>query len=300
MRNKHKSYNIIFLIPVLVVMLAIFRVAWVIEPLNGDLTRIAGYTENDFGWNQPQEYLPSKLFSNGENGFFNEHHDVIVFGDSFTNYIPKEVMHQGGYWPNYFVNQTGLDLLTFHVFDTDVINLIESDAFKKFPPRVFIYEVVERDALGELSKITGDCKLRKSPQTKPLLIYPQNNALSTFARNKKTGISNLNFDQSTHYLKKTILRKINSNWSMAAKITLDQKGLFSSKLQNETLVFKSDFKFSTDNESRIQKGLCGLINLQNKVQSNNVTFFVALIAPDKSSAYSDHSQSFRDKKNSLS
>ncbi|HET6370235.1 MAG TPA: hypothetical protein VFG95_03510, partial [Nitrospiria bacterium] len=33
---------------------------------------------------------------------------------------------------------------------------------------------------------------------------------------------------------------------------------------------------------------CGLINLQNRIQANGVTFFVILIAPDKLTAYADY------------
>jgi hypothetical protein len=297
---KHfKRYNLIILVPVSLLFLAVLGFGFVIEPLNGHLTRIGGYAENDFGWNQPQETFQSKFYTSGRNGFFNEYHDVIAFGDSFTNYTPGEVMHPAGYWPNYFVNNTGLNLIAFHLFNTDLIRLIDSAAFKKFPPRLFIYEVVERDAINELAKIEGDCKLKKSPQIKPLFIQPYESALLTFERNTKSGISNLNFDESGHYLKKAIIRKANNNFSKVDKITLNRKGLFSSKLSKETLVFKSDFKFKPYNEANIRKGLCGLINLQNKVQSNNKTLFVALIAPDKSSAYSNHSKSFHDKENSL-
>jgi acetyltransferase AlgX (SGNH hydrolase-like protein) len=297
---KHfKRYNSIILVPVSLLFLAVLGFAFVIEPLNGHLTRIGGYAENDFGWNQPQERLQSKLYSREKNGTLNKYHDVIVFGDSFSNSSPREVMHPAGYWPNYLVKETGLDLITFHVFDTNLIKLIDSDAFKKFPPRLFIYEVVERDAISNLAKIEGDCKLKKSPQIKPFLIKPYQNALLTFERNIKTGILDLNFDQSIDYLKKSVIRKANHNFSETVKIALDRKGLFSSKMSEETLVFKSDFKFRPYNEARIKKGLCGLINLQNKIQSNNKTLFVALIAPDKLSAYSDHSKSFRNKGNSL-
>jgi hypothetical protein len=286
----YKKYNLIILIPLGLLIFAILGFAYVLQPMNGALTRIGGYSENEFGWNRPQERLKSKLYPTGKQGAYDKYYDVVVVGDSFTNHTRNEAMHPAGYWPNYFANATGLDLIAFNLIDTTIKKLIESDGFKKFPPSVLIFEIVERDLIWTLSRVRGDCTPKKNPKIRPMKIKPIRDPLLQFERNTNTGFSNLKLGISANFLKKQIFRSSN-----VVLMPLDREGLFSNKSNKGALVWGGDFLNYSYNEAKINKAVCGLLNLQNIVQSNDKTLFVAMIAPDKLSTYSNYFKSFRGK-----
>ena len=164
---KYKKYNLIILAPLGLLIIAILFTANVLQPINGVLTRLGGYSENEFGWNLPQERFKSRMYVSGKYGLYDKNYDVVVLGDSFTNHMRDEVMHPAGYWPNYFVNATGLDLIAYNSRDTNIRKLIESDGFKKFPPRLFIFQIVERDLIWSFSGVKSDCIAGKNPDNDP-------------------------------------------------------------------------------------------------------------------------------------
>jgi len=158
------------------------------------------------------------------------------------------------------------------------------------PPPLLIFEIVERDLIWTLSRVRGDCISKKNPDITPIKIKPISDPLLQFKRNTKTGLLNLKIGVSANYLKKRILRS-----SDVVLMPLDRGGLFSNKLSKDTLVWGSDFLNYSFNEEKINQAVCGLLNLQNLVQSNNKTLFIAMIAPDKLSIYANYFKSFRDK-----
>ena len=289
------------LTPLGLLFFAVLIFSYVLEPTNGVLTRIGGYSENDFGWTQPQERFQSKLYETKRYGIYDKYYDAVVVGDSFSQHLPDEAMHPAAYWPNFFVHATGLDLISFNSNFTEIVKFIESDSYKKFPPRLLIFEVVERDFINVISWITGDCIPRKDIEIKPITIKPTNDKLLKFERNSKTGLSNFELDIGLNYLKQNFLGRINNllSSSKVVLLNLDHEGLFSNALSKKTLFWGGDFKKFSFNEKEIQRAVCGLINLQNKVQSNNKTFFIAMIAPDKLSVYSNYILSLNKKENSI-
>ena len=56
---SHKKYNLILLIPLGILFAVLISLAMWVEPIEGDLTRLGGFTENDFGWNDPQQQFSS-------------------------------------------------------------------------------------------------------------------------------------------------------------------------------------------------------------------------------------------------
>lgn len=282
MKNFRK-YNLILLTSLGLLFLSMVGLAFFLEPLNGGLTRIGGYTENNFGWNLPQERLGSKLYRSGKNEIYDRYHDVVVIGDSFSNYLPNEIMHPAGYWPNYFVNETGLDLIAYNYDYTNIQELIESKEFQSAPPRILIYQVVERSAISVLSQFDGECVSRETPGTPPLEINPIGKKLFRFDRNRERGWLNLDLDVSAYYLKTSIMKLFYQKLSRVIRVHLDREGLFSNLESKYTLIHRADFKNFSHAEE--MKARCGLVNLQNEVQKNNKTFFVAMIAPNKLSAY---------------
>ena len=282
MKNFRK-YNLFLLTLFGLLFFSMIGLAFFLEPLNGGLTRIGGYTENKFGWNLPQERFDSKLYRSGKNEIYDRYHDVVVIGDSFSNYLPDEVMHPAGYWPNYFVNETGLDLIAYNNDYTNIQELIESKEFQTNPPRVLIFQAVERSVIYIFSKFNGECVPGETPKIKPLEIKPIRKKLFRFDRNRERGRFNLDLDVSAHYLKTSIIKFFYQKLSPVIKVNLDRGGLFSSLESKDTLVYRGDFKKFSQNDK--MRARCGMVNLQNEVQKNNKTFFVVMIAPNKLSAY---------------
>ncbi len=72
------------LLGVVVVLLA----NW-LDPVDGDLTRIGGYSENHFGWNDPQESFGENItqFQRADDSF-DKAYDIVVYGDSFSHIGP--------------------------------------------------------------------------------------------------------------------------------------------------------------------------------------------------------------------
>ena len=54
------------------------------------------------------------------------------------------------------------------------------------------------------------------------------------------------------------------------------------------LVYNNDFRKLRWKKEDLESAACVLKTIQNFVQQNGVTFFVAVIVPDKTSAYSDY------------
>jgi hypothetical protein len=103
---SHKSYNRILLIPLGSLFAVFTALALWVQPIEGDLTRLGGFTENDFGWNEPQQQFSSALFKLTGEQKYDRYYDVVVLGDSFSNANPR------AQWQNYFVRATGLSLVT--------------------------------------------------------------------------------------------------------------------------------------------------------------------------------------------
>jgi hypothetical protein len=85
--------------------------AWLL-PVDGDLARVGGYAENDFGPIAPQAAFDQNLFKvTTDLKDYDKYYDVVVLGDSFS---VDQVSRRFG-WQNYFINRTGLSMI---VFDT--------------------------------------------------------------------------------------------------------------------------------------------------------------------------------------
>jgi hypothetical protein len=142
----YRRYNRILAAVIVPVVLVLAATSLFLQPYDGGLTRLGGYPEKLYGWNAPQQRFAKPLyrqFKTREAGY-REPADVVVFGDSFT--FLEQVS-----WPNYFVKETGLRLQSFRIDKTPIERILESDTFRSHPPRIVIYESVER-ALWERSR----------------------------------------------------------------------------------------------------------------------------------------------------
>lgn len=278
----YRHYNRLLaavIVPVVVVLAAI---SLFLQPYDGGLTRLGGYPEKIYGWNEPQQRFSKPLYRQymTREASYREPADVIVLGDSFT--FLDQVS-----WPNYFVKDTGLRLQSYRIDKTPIENILESETFRRHPPRILVVENVERVLWERLQRDVKDCRLLPTQRNAsalrlaPLPIEPEH-----FQRDTRS--SPLNFPLSLNYLTKALPRQLlNRDRTLVSRLSLTRPAPFSNIETRELLVFKHDLDKINWSPEMWEKIRCNLVNLQNQVQANGYTFFIAMVAPDKLSAYSD-------------
>jgi hypothetical protein len=252
--------------------------AFSLQPYYGDLTRIGGFLENDFGWNLPQEKFKQPLFTCARSlSKYDRYYDVVVVGDSFS-------MNKEYGWQNYFVNTTGLSLLTFHQDDVDINKLLQHPQFRQYPPRLFIIEQVEhgiQHSLLHFNKPAGVKKLSAVSDTIPIKRLHQ--APEHFSRQTNKV---LRMDEPIHYIKKNVERFFGS--SNVFRYHLKRHNLFSCRRSDEILIYYGDRwkdEIETEEWSKVEQRFA---DLQETIESNGRTKMVTMIAPDKTSIYNKY------------
>ena len=286
---SHKSYNRALLIPLGSLFAVFTALALWVQPIEGDLTRLGGFMENDYGWNEPQQQFSSTLFKLTGERKYDRYYDVVVLGDSFSNANPR------AQWQNYFVRATGLSLVTYKIDDIDIESFVSSPAYQDHPPRIVIYESVERSFVDRGSFWNkGDCRTYHTPAFKgpPFKIHPGNQALSSHTRNTRTGPLHPNLSSGAHYLKRLIKKTFSKKSNQAIKIALNRNDLFSNRQSDHILVYRNDFKRYQVSKENLNRAICGLSYIQNTFQKTGKTYFVGMVAPDKLTAYMDVYKNF--------
>ncbi len=87
MKKTFRRYNLIIAAMLLPIVLSLLITSTMIEPLNGNMTRIGGYLESDYA-GTAQVRLENR--SSERHGNYDRYSDVVVLGDSFRR-IPNGV-----------------------------------------------------------------------------------------------------------------------------------------------------------------------------------------------------------------
>jgi hypothetical protein len=268
-----------------IVFLVLYALALTLEPIDGDLTRTGPYLESEFGWNEPQEQFAKDLYALKKNEKYDKYYDVVIVGDSYST---MEFTFQ---WQNYLTLLTGLSSITFNIHSTDIDKLLNSENFKKHPPKIFIWEFVERSISLKRRYTSTDCTPEATPPFSPVSIAPIEATVTPYKRDRTINFFDPNFNESSHYLKYffrgLIVSKMGKR-SRTIRLPLNTGGLFSSKNDREILLYNRDFwKTLRFKKKFLERRRCYISHLQNLSQQNGKTFFVALPAPDKTTAYED-------------
>lgn len=253
-----------------------------LKPLSGDLTRIGGYAENDFGWTEPQEIFSPPLARLGAPG---THYEIVVIGDSYSlRTTPDRQTPTGGFWTDFLAADTGVSVGVFDLDKYVLDALIETETAQQSPPRVIILEVAERtlrDHLATARTTSCGCSdpsavgiLLRSCPIKPGLVLP----------NLSESWSEKRFGQAVDYLNKNVQRWLDFSYEVS-ELPLSRSDLFSSMRPSELLVYNDDFKKATWTGEDWHAIQCGLCTLQSKVEARGRSRFLLAVAPDKSSAY---------------
>lgn len=281
MPRTHRHYNLV-LLAILGPVLALLVVAgFFLQPYDGGLTRLGGYPEQQYGWNEPQRRFNPPLYRQymTREAGYREPVDVVVLGDSFT--FDDKVS-----WPNYFVQQTGLRLHAFRLDKTPVEALLATELYRRHPPRILIYETVERELWNRMQAPQADCRARPTPGMPALPRRPLSVAPEPFTRETRATL--LDFSLSIDFLSKVIPREyFGHDRTAVARLDLQRPMAFSSREQSRLLVYRDDLHKARWTPAMWETIRCNLVAMQNRVQANGATYFIAMVAPDKLTAYSE-------------
>lgn len=285
--QSFKTYSFIILLVITPVLLGLLLPGFWYPPFYGDLTRIGVLSEQDYGWQVPQKYYPELLFKRNVEKY-TSYSDVIVIGDSFS--MPSQVVkpHTKGqyiYWTNEFANKTGLSITALHIDTLSIDELISSEAFRLHPPKIIIYQSVERGVKGRLkTSLKQPCKNLYSPNVKSVSIKHMN-ILSTSDKLRHKGHW-LDYETNVYVARHKIKKSFKKSAASKIKIlALNKIAPFSSKEKKQLLILNGDYVKEKLTDKELNEIHCNLINTQNKIQKNGHTLFFTTIFPDKLTMY---------------
>jgi len=287
--DAHKRYTLRLLSLILGMMLILLATSFYLQPLTGDVTRIGGYAENDFGWNRPQPVFAQPAAP--MQAAYTQYADVLAVGDSFSFGGLYGMLNFP--WQGFLSADTGLSVATIsHYTNTNPPSydpallpaIVAGEAFQKTPPRVLILEVVERQ-LHMLPEFAGSCEAEHRLTPKPSFSLNPSVPQLIEARRKQDRPS---LKEQIAYAQKYLFAVLQRLWEkepMVYALELTTPALFSNKRSDRLLVYEADIKKKSWDEKQIASIRCKLINAQNLVQKNGKTLFLAMVVPDKLTAY---------------
>jgi len=278
-----KKYLLIFIFLVIAGMGILAVTSVYIQPLSGDLTRLGGYSERDFGWNISRNVLSNEIKLPSK---YDKYYDIVVLGDSFS---------KSGMWQAFFVQHRNLSFTTLNWDDTTAQEVLNNNVFKSTPPKIFIIEMGIRTFPKHFASIESQCdpnSLVSLVNIEKINLPKTSSSSISFVETKRditTDFSKINLKFALLYLQNSLLRLLfNNDFTKVKNYSLTRNDLFSNKNNEEILVLNSLFDNKVWNDDEINNALCGAFELQSKVQFNGKTFFILLLIPDKGTAYSKY------------
>ena len=275
----YKRYGIASLTVTAIAVVAVNIVAWYgLEPYTNDLTRIGGFPEEVYGWHGTRESFPNPKPAYVNSGSYNEAADIVVLGDSFSH-KPRSN------WTYHLANITGFDIQVMHLRNGGIERIVNSELFQDQPPKVVIYQLVERSLYVNFHASPPDCKVVRTNVPLPSDFAPLGILTEEYVRDTKPERGN--YQRAVQYIR-TRLRLLRGDSSdlMARYTPLLSDDLFSNSKSDSLLFFANDLLKQGWPKEINRKVACGLSNLKQAVEANGKTTFVVMLVPDKLSAYS--------------
>jgi hypothetical protein len=278
---SHRFYALILVALAVATMLGFGLYGRGFEPLSGDLTRIGWYAENEFGPSLPDHRFAVPL---AEAGRLDGAYDIVAVGDSFT---VDEADRVGADWPHFLARDTGLRVATFDSGIDPLETVLKSSVYRDHPPAALIYEIVERSFVPAHRGGGADDCAAKLPTPRPALALAPL-AIEPRQLRRPTGRRWDDWPASyaINYLLQNAIRRMRGHeTTTAVRLELSQDGLFSSRNGRGLLVYAEDFNKLGWNEADWTAAICDLMRLQDRVQANGRTAFLAMVVPDKLTVY---------------
>jgi SGNH hydrolase-like domain, acetyltransferase AlgX len=255
-------------------------------PVQGDLTRIGGYTENAYGWNAPQKrFIPPLVATKYDRPF-----DIVVLGDSYSVNPGGQTPH-GAFWTNFVAQQTGLSTVALSIHDISMRELLDHPVFKRAPPRAVILQIVERYLVRNLiiqeeEWIGPGFNGCPDPGPPPPVRLSQPLAAVPVPWHRSERLS-FDLDRAFDTLWKAGWRAFDVNLTRVHSLGLTSPALFSSRASDRMLIYDDEFRLGDWRREDIERVLCRLRAIQEQVQANGQTAFLLAVPPNKLSVYSD-------------
>lgn len=294
--DPHRRFVLWLLVFVWMSVAGLFILGVYFQPLYGDLTRIGNFTEREFGWNRPQRtFLHTKLDFPGsdKSGKYGDYYDVLVLGDSFSNVRPEFQ------WQNYLAASSGWTVATLNINRVRLQQILTSRTFLEHPPKVLVFESVERELPNHLmeNNLNSNLKIQNHKQSIDNLVRIDDSPKTEdkipgqiFLIYRNTPLKEIKIDYVWKLIWNNVLRNFGINYSpYVYKLPLIKSAPFSSRNQREILVYKDDLqKVKIWNHDELFVMNDYIKELRSIVESNGYTRFVLMVVPDKLSAYSDY------------
>jgi hypothetical protein len=281
----HERYSLILAAAVLLPCAGLAGLSLSQKPLVGDLARVGRYSENSYAPRAPQEGFIRRRFDSKAREY-DRPYDIVVLGDSFS--------HEGSaVWQNFLEARTGATIAAFHHGSTpDYHAILDSPRYKEAPPRVFVYELVERSLKHELGSSGTGCDCGPTPSPRPLQAKADPADLRPEPRDERKGLFDANIGYAWSYVRINLYRMLIGHTSDVYEFPL-KRALFSSRRGDSLLVFQEDLNKRDWTEDDLVSIRCSLRRMQKNVQAGGKTLFLALVVPDKLSVYADEIQDGR-------
>ena len=203
---------------------------------------------------------------------YDKYFDIVTIGDSFS-------VNEAQSWQNYLALVLMLQLLLFTGGLLSASSILKHPQFFESPPKLFIFQVVEHGIQTALHDIDLDLAQQKKviEPPKALINFSPvkfDNYLEPYGREREMRFS---MDTAIHFIKTNIKQGFGSRKkSFPIKVENKEK-LFSNNHPDSALFYHLDkLKLSINkNEWEIIETRFSV--LQNNVQSNGFTNFIAMI-----------------------
>ena len=276
-----KYYNKILLTVFTILGVCISALMFWLQPFLGDLSRIGGFTENDYGWNGQQKKFTKPHYKIGDSiDDYDQYYDIVTIGDSFS-------VNQEQSWQNYLALSTNSTIITFHRQTVTASSLLNHSQFKETPPKLFIFEIVEHGIQTALHDITlshqesnGTLDVTNEFNVEEVNFDSYMQSYTRVTENK------FSMDTALHYLKINIRQLLGSRKKVIPYQLKNKRKFFSNRAIDTVLFYHLDnLKLSITNKEWeiIEKRFAALQHLS---ELNQKTKFLSMVAPDKRTAYS--------------
>lgn len=267
------------------ILVLVWSLASWLQPVDGDLARVGGFAENEFGHRTPQAIFDANLFTVATDlQDYDQYYDVLVLGDSFS--VDQEKRLFG--WQNYFINRTGLSMIVFDTRRIWPVEIYESPAFKKYPPKVFVFQTVERYLNERVAYFSGMTPPPTAAASASADLFASYTGPNLPTRDEPTvRKAGSDPDHVLGHLGAIAQRHLHLN-NQVVQIPLAKEGLFSSPNDIDMLVYFDELKKQNLSETDFARLRAGTAVFEKIIESNTTTRFVLLVAPDKSSTYAPY------------
>lgn len=275
---NYRQYSVFLIVVFFTVSTPVLTLNLYHQPLIGDLTRIGYFSENDYGWQESQ-----LLFSPGLAVYakLDEDYDIIIIGDSYSYKLDVSKTPEGAYWTHALANKTGLKVGVYHVSHYPTMELVSKLVSKDNPPKLIIYQSVERDLKARLGKDKVCPSETVVSEIPPIEVNELGSEAEKFYRDVHG--NQIDFGYTVKYIYSKITSGIAKN--RVREVKLNRRGLFTNKHSERLLYLNDDNKKKNWTKQDWNNIACNALEIQNSVRKNSSTEFLFLVSPDKSTIY---------------